>query len=136
MKLQRLLYKRDFKMLKNKDFKAFDKFINKTLKKINKNIEKNPCYLGRLLLRVCSKNQITYENKNLYDVEYIFEFVDKETKKRYFYSFKAKYNCEKSLQEIENQLVSELNRIVVEKTQLWGNNPKKQAVDYRKVKIL
>lgn len=124
-------------MLKNKDFKAFDKFIQKTLKKINKNIIKNPCYLGRFLLRICSKNQIILDEKNNFDVEYFFEFIDKETNKRYFYIFRAKYNCEKSLQELEKQLLNELNRIVVEKTQLWGKNYKtSDPIDYRKIKIL
>ena len=112
-------------MLKTKERKKLNNYLVKTIKKINKEIEKDKFLLGRVVVQIVIKTDSLIENEEA--VTYIFEIVDKETMKRHFFSYCLIYNATKTLKQDKEKLNQDLRKILNEKIfQTWTKNPKKK----------
>lgn len=115
--------------------KKIEKIVYKSIKKINKEIDKDARFLGRFFIRICfSKIEQRGSHTN---VSYCFEFIDKKNWKREFFSFGFITQEKIDVVKFQKKLNDALHTFIVNKTDFWLVQIKKdkQIINYRKVKI-
>lgn len=120
------------KYMKNRAFKKTQRFINRCVRALNKNIYDDELWKGRFVIRQINRKDFS----DISLLQFFFEMKDKETGKTQEISLAAWTSYECSHPFFMSNIAQAMNDFIIEDCKVWSEEPRPSldtAKDYRKV---
>lgn len=111
---------RRYGWLTSKNRKRHQREMNKLMKLMNQNIENDDLWRGRFYVRQVAAQWYEYEDKSGAELWVVLRFIDKKT--GFYWETAETVNHWRWVNG--NRLWLAMNDFIVEKTNVWGENPR------------
>ena len=117
--------------MRDKVRKRYQRKLKQKLRIINKNIEQDDLWLGRFILFQKEAEMNRFPDGSGAILYVVLRAYDKKT--HYYYDFNLEYNPDWRF--VDYDLFQIINGFIVDKLDVWREDPPKNIADYRNVKV-
>ena len=119
---------RRYGWLTSKNRKRHQREMNKLMKLMNQNIENDDLWRGRFYVRQVAAQWYEYEDKSGAELWVVLRFIDKKT--GFYWETAETVNHWRWVNG--NKLWLAMNDFIVEKTNVWGEDPRPGSEEWKK----